>query len=282
MPLTVVHVTDTHLYADVARVNDGLVPARTCETVLAAAASECPSPDAVLLTGDFTNDDSEASYALARRLVRSAFPSSRVFYVPGNHEDVDLLHRVFSPDFQGPSASGLDVVPLGAGWRLALLSTFAGPGCVHGEVSDAAVAQLDAALAAAEAAGENVLLALHHPPLPPAGDLPPWAGHCLRRPEALVGLLARHTSCTVAVHGHLHADVCLAVGHASVYCTPSTCTQTVVQSDTWTIDTQALPGYRVLLLGEGGSHETHVCRVVLLGEDAGGAGGRMMQAGGSV
>ena len=82
--LTVVHVTDLHLYADEARVNDGLVPAASCFAVLAAASAAVPSPDAVLLTGDFTNDDSEASYHLVKRLVRAAWPEpTRVFFVPG-------------------------------------------------------------------------------------------------------------------------------------------------------------------------------------------------------
>ena len=82
--LTVVHVTDNHLYADAARVNDGLVPAATCEAILRAAAADVPAPDAVVLTGDFTNDDSEASYEHMRRLVRAAWPApTRVLFVPG-------------------------------------------------------------------------------------------------------------------------------------------------------------------------------------------------------
>ena len=82
--LTVVHVTDLHLYADEARVNDGLVPAQSCAAVLASAAAAAPAPDAVLLTGDFTNDDTEASYHLVKRLVRAAWPHpTRVFFVPG-------------------------------------------------------------------------------------------------------------------------------------------------------------------------------------------------------
>ena len=84
MPLTLVHITDNHLYADPSRENDGLVPAATLEAVLRAAAAEVPAPDAVVLTGDFTNDDTVASYELARRLVRAAWPAPvPVFFVPG-------------------------------------------------------------------------------------------------------------------------------------------------------------------------------------------------------
>lgn len=264
-PLTVVHVTDNHLYADAERVNDGLVPAETCRAVLAAAAAAAPSADALVLTGDFTNDDSEASYTLMKALVRGAFPQTPVFFVPGNHEELVRLERVFVPEFVGPAASSRLVdVPLageGSRWRLLLLNTFLGGGAVHGGVDASTAAALEEALASADARGEFVLLALHHPPVPPAGELPPWSGNCLREPEALLRSLQAHPCCRVGLHGHLHADTCTRLGHASVYCTPSTCTQTVVQSDSWQIDVDAKPGFRLVTLHEDGSHETAVHRV---------------------
>lgn len=262
--LTVLHITDNHLYADAAHENDGLLPAATCAEVLRAAAAELPAPDAVLLTGDFTNDDSEASYRLMRRLVRAAFPEpTPVLFVPGNHEDLAALQRVFAPDFCGPSADQpVAQAALGPGWRALLLSTFAGPGCVHGALSPAALAALQAGLAAAAAAGESVLLALHHPPLPPAGQAPPWAGNCLREPEGLLELLQAHGCARVALYGHLHADTSAVLGAAChAYCTPSTCTQTRLQSPGWERDEAALPGYRVVRLLPDGSHETRVVRV---------------------
>ena len=103
--LTVVHVTDLHLYADEARVNDGLVPAASCAAVLAAAAAASPTPDAVVLTGDFTNDDTEASYRLVKRLVRAAWPEpTRVFFVPGCAAVVATPPRHCSPRADTPPA----------------------------------------------------------------------------------------------------------------------------------------------------------------------------------
>ena len=43
-----------------------------------------PRPDVVVLTGDFTNDDTAESYLLLRRLIRSAFPEpTPIMFVPG-------------------------------------------------------------------------------------------------------------------------------------------------------------------------------------------------------
>ena len=261
--LTVVQVTGFHLSADDARVNAGLLPAARGAAVLAAASAAAPAPDAVVLTGDFTNDDSEASYVAAKRLVRAAWPApTRVLFVPGNHEDVAALERVFCPEFTGPAGDcTLASAPLGPGWRAVLLSTFLGAGAVAGGVAAPTYAALEAAFAAAAAAGEHVLLALHHPPLPPAGEVPPWAGNCLREPAPLLAALAAHACVRVALHGHLHADVAMRVGHADVYCTPSTCTQTLVASPTWQKDTAAQPGFRLLRLLPDGGHATEVRRV---------------------
>ena len=96
-----------------------------------------------------------------------------------------------------------------------------------------------------------------------AGDAPPWAGHCLRDAGPLLALLEAHASARVVVHGHLHADVHKRAGHADVYCTPSTCHQTVVASPTWEVDTASASGYRVLRLRADGTHDTAACRVQL-------------------
>lgn len=175
-----------------------------------------------------------------------------------------LLERVFCPDFAGPALSApFASARLGPGWRVALLSTFIGGGAVAGALSPAALAALDACLASAEAAGEAVLVALHHPPLPPAGECAPWAGNCLLQPEALLRLLAARPAARVLLYGHLHADVASRVSPAcAAYCTPSTCTQTLPASPLgWVRDTASSPGFRLLTLLPGGEHATEVRRV---------------------
>jgi Icc protein len=83
MALTVLHVTDVHVYADLERVNDGMRPAASLVTVLDAAKAAVPTPDCLLLTGDFTNDDTEESYVNVKAIVRRAYPNTPVFFVPG-------------------------------------------------------------------------------------------------------------------------------------------------------------------------------------------------------
>jgi 3',5'-cyclic AMP phosphodiesterase CpdA len=81
----VVHVTGLRLFADPARTDArGTAPAAAAAAVLRAAAAERPAPAAVILTGDLAADRSAEAYALAKRLVRDAFPApTKVLFMPG-------------------------------------------------------------------------------------------------------------------------------------------------------------------------------------------------------
>ena len=181
-----------------------------------------------------------------------------------NHEDLARLESAFTPDFSGPTRPEcrLTTTRVSPSWHLALLNTFHVGGAIHGGLDEATLHQLAAFLDDSAVAQANVILALHHPPVEPAGKLPPWGNNCLvDGADKLVALLEARPQCKVAVHGHLHADVVKHVGQCTIYCTPSTCTQTVVQSDTWQKDTASLPGFRVLRLHADGSVDTALHRV---------------------
>jgi hypothetical protein len=83
----VVHLTGLRLYADEARKDArGVSPAANVAKVLAAAAAAVtkPPPAAIIITGDVAADRSAAAYALAKRLVRDAFPKTTVLFMPGH------------------------------------------------------------------------------------------------------------------------------------------------------------------------------------------------------
>lgn len=267
-PVRVVHITDTHLFADAGASKRGLVHAASAAAVLADACGCWPRPDAVLLTGDFTQDESFASYALLARLVRAAWPPEEeeggnvpVFFLPGNHDVPSRLAASFRDSFSPPWAgvAGGDapcdrvlIAPLSPAWDLLLLSTHLPPAgdddrC-DGGLGAEELAGLAKALAASAASGRRVLLAMHHPPLEPHGPaVAPWGGSCLRAEgapgaggcaAAVAALLAGPTAPAVVVHGHLHAELTTVISPAAggggggcvVYCTPSTCGQTRLRS----------------------------------------------------
>jgi hypothetical protein len=133
----VVHLTGLRLFADEARTDArGVAPAAAVAAVLRAAAASVvrPPPAAIVITGDVAADGSAAAYALAQRLVRAAFPTTPVLFLPGcvngnaaascapRHsaadsaraprrrarrpgDDAAEMARTLRPDFIGPAAN---------------------------------------------------------------------------------------------------------------------------------------------------------------------------------
>jgi 3',5'-cyclic-AMP phosphodiesterase len=83
-------ITDCHLLASADHYYQQVQPARHLAAIVAQLRTE--QPDAVLLTGDVTQDHSAASYQLLARLLSALH--CPVFCLPGNHDDVNALQRL--------------------------------------------------------------------------------------------------------------------------------------------------------------------------------------------
>lgn len=104
-------ITDCHLLADADAIYQGIKPYRHLQALLAGL-----MPYPLILTGDLTQDHSEASYRLLAELLKD-WPAP-VFYLPGNHDDPALMANVFS---SAPFHNATEIWC--AGWQLLLLST---------------------------------------------------------------------------------------------------------------------------------------------------------------
>lgn len=109
-------ITDCHLVAEADGYYQGIQPFRHLQRLLASL-----KPHPLILTGDLTQDHSEASYQLLADLLHD-WPAP-VFYVPGNHDDPALMAKVFHADARhaGPFNNAKEIWC--AGWQLLLLST---------------------------------------------------------------------------------------------------------------------------------------------------------------
>ncbi|WP_043487756.1 phosphodiesterase [Halomonas halodenitrificans] len=240
-----VQISDCHLYADPdARGRRG-VPLRQFEAVVEAVNRECP--DLVLVTGDISNDDSAASYALAGRTLDTL--DAPWEWLPGNHDVLEPMAAV------RPLATELT---LGA-WRLLLLDTHV-PGKPHGELGDEALEALAGRLAAD--ASRPVLIAMHHPPLAVGSTWLDAIG--LRRAEAFWRTLAPYSRARAILCGHIHQAFvgrqALEEGEVRVYGCPSTVDPFLPGSEDFAVDPVARPGYRVVDL-DGDALTTRVERV---------------------
>jgi 3',5'-cyclic AMP phosphodiesterase CpdA len=207
-------------------------------------------PDAVLVSGDLTDNAGDAAYERVRELLAPL--EAPVFVLPGNHDDREGVRRHFDVPGAGgtPVQYAVDLGPL----RLVVIDTTR-PGEDYGELDAPRLEWLDAELASAP--DQITLIAMHHPPLSTAS--PAWdkVGLLPADRRALGEVVQRHPQVRRIVAGHMHRTIAAGLGGAAVLAAPSTFVQARVNFGTDTIGFVVGPsGYAVhaLLDGELASH----------------------------
>ena len=153
--------------------------------------------DAVLSTGDLTNDGDGPVYARFARTVSAL--RAPLFVLTGNHDDREIMRATFADlPAEGPLCYIVDRFAV----RLVALDTLV-EGEPHGELGPDQLAWLDARLA--EAPDRPTLVALHHPPFRTG------IGHLdrsmLRDALDLALVIGRHRQVERVACGHVHRPI---------------------------------------------------------------------------
>ncbi len=187
------------------------------ERALRAVMNVRPDVDAVLITGDVTDNGRPDEYAeLATMLRRMPKP---VFVIPGNHDRREnmIAHLPGTRSSDGFVQYAIDEFPV----RFVMLDTVA-PGYGHGELCEARLAWLDRTLAAAP--DKPTIVGMHHPPFVCG------IGHMdqinLRQSREFAAIIARHPQVLRIICGHHHRPVVTHVAHAICSICPSVAHQT--------------------------------------------------------
>ncbi len=215
------------------------------DAVLAQVQQDGIRPDLVLATGDLAQDCSEEAYQLfAQKLAVFGCPS---LWLSGNHDCATVLARIAG------EASGRKQLILG-GWQFILLNSSV-PRQVHGELTDAELAFLEAQLAAHPEL--PTLVALHHHPVDVGSQ---WLDRIgLKNRDAFWQVIDRHPQVKVVLWGHIHQELDRTRGGVRLLASPSTCVQFTVGSDEFAVEALP-PGYRWLELSASGDYQTGVGR----------------------
>lgn len=228
--MRLIQITDTHLHADPeARSRVGM-PLRQLHAVVAHARRQ--RPDALLVTGDVSEDMTPASY----RHAVDAFDTLGCpwSWIPGNHD---------RPEAMVEQREFLDEVELGS-WRLVGLDSRV-DGHPHGALGQAQLQALAERLVGDE---RPTLLAVHHPPVAIGSAWMDAIG--LEDREALWQTLAPHTQVRAILCGHIHQAFShrhdRAQGEVSVHGCPATTDQFLAGSTHFALDEASRPGYRVI------------------------------------
>jgi Icc protein len=216
-----VQISDCHLPANPATPYRGLNADEGLTALVAAATAW--RPDAVLLTGDLSEDASPESY----RRLSSALDQIKgpVFALPGNHDETLQMARFFAAGpYQGPS------VQTAGAWNLALLNSSV-PGRIDGCISEDDLEALDAMLDTER----PTLLALHHQPVPVQA---PWIDrYMLEDPGALLQWVAAKANVKAVTWGHVHQVFETQLGAVRFVSAPSSAANSQPKSQRFTLDT---------------------------------------------
>lgn len=247
--IRLLQITDTHLFST----EEGcLLSVNTLDSLRAVVRDikqRDTAFDAILATGDISQDHSAKSYCRFEQEI--AILEKPCLWLPGNHD--------FKPNMRSvlPSAQ-IDPQPhslIGEHWQVILLDSQVS-GVPHGRLSSEQLALLDKKLAAYPE--RHTLVLLHHHPVPVGSA---WLDqHTLYEAELFWHVVGRHDNVRAALCGHVHQHFDEIHHGVRVMATPSTCVQFKPDSQDFALDAVS-PGWRTLELFEDGSLSTEVHRL---------------------
>jgi Icc protein len=217
----------------------------TFRAVITHAMSDSKPPDAIIATGDLVQDETRAGYERFRGALENY--ELPVYCIPGNHDSPETMTEVLvDPPFQVGGS-----VRLGD-WLIILLDSF-NSGDDGGRLSIPELTRLRETLAANKSS--HTLICIHHHPVPMGSR---WLdGVALRNSDAFFDIVEQFPQIQGMLWGHVHQASDRQRKGVRLMSTPSTCSQFLANSDTFTLDTR-LPGYRWLELRSNGTIDTKV------------------------
>lgn len=247
--IKLIQITDTHLFEPA---DGSLLSVKTLDSfnaVVSAIIDQGSCFDAILSTGDISQDHTAGSY---QRFVSGIAPLKKsCYWLPGNHDFKPSMTSVL-PSQQIEQVSH---VLLGEHWQMVLLDSQV-VGVPHGRLSDQQLQLLDEKLA--QYPQRHTLVLLHHHPILVGSR---WLDqHTLKDAEYFWQLVEKHSNVKAVLCGHVHQDMNVLHQGVRVMATPSTCVQFKPNSDDFALDTLS-PGWRELALFADGSLTTEVKRL---------------------
>lgn len=251
--IRIIHLSDPHLFAQRDQRLLNVDTFASLQGIVDHIRRTEPDIDAILATGDISQDGSAQACQAFLDSVDGLAPIVRG--LPGNHDASDVFGEVWAQAAQA-------VTDLGH-WRIVMLDSTI-PGSNAGRLAPDQLECLDAACASAD--GRHILVAVHHNPVPSGSR---WLdAMMIDNADTLFAQIRNWPAVRALVWGHIHQeyDSVLKLGDRSLrlLAAPATCVQFLPRSQAFALDSLD-PGYRRLHLHPDGTLDTDVVRVAGLG-----------------
>ncbi len=248
-PVRLLQITDMHLFAAAEQKLCGVQTADSLMRVLEHARAGAWPPDAILATGDLSQDETPEAY---RRFVDTfSALGVPVHCIAGNHDMPRRMVEMFVGSFSVTLTRWVD---LGA-WQAVMLDTSV-PDDNTGELARSELEFLETALRGNP--DRHAIVFLHHNPVAVGSA---WLDTMqLRNSQAFFDIIDRFPHVRAIVWGHVHQEYDSVRNGVRLLATPSTCFQFLPGSEKFALDTRP-PGYRSLTLHDDGRLDTAVHRL---------------------
>ncbi|WP_375751404.1 3',5'-cyclic-AMP phosphodiesterase [Vibrio sp. HN007] len=247
--IKLLQLTDTHLFST----TDGcLLSVNTLDSfhaVVQEVINQEVEYDAVLATGDISQDHTAKSYQRFEQGIASL--EKKCLWLPGNHDFKPNMSSVLPSE----QISADEHVLAGDHWQIIQLDSQV-TGVPHGRLSEQQLALLKDKLE--EYPDRYTLILLHHHPVLVGSA---WLDqHTLYDADNFWNIIVKHTNVKATLCGHVHQEFDERHFGVRVMATPSTCVQFKPDSQDFALDAKE-PGWRTLELKSDGTIETRVHRL---------------------
>ncbi len=241
-------VTDSHIFADPEGCLLGLNTRDSFEAVCERVMLEEWRPDALLTTGDLSQDASPESYQYLADYFKSM--DIPTFWIPGNHDNPETMELYLTNN----KVLSAKQVLIGH-WQIILLDSSV-KNKVHGYLEEEQLEFLERCLN--RYPEKHAMISLHHQPIKIGSK---WLDQIdLHNAEEFQKVVSQYTQVKGVLWGHVHQDFYRTINGVPWIASPSSCVQFTPNTEDFSAGTEA-PGYRYLNLYSDGRIESVVHRI---------------------
>ena len=249
MSTKIIQITDLHLNKSKEMLSNGINTLDSANMVIQRIMSNEKDMDCLILSGDLSNDHSIESYNHLVDIIKDF--EQPIYLMSGNHDSPSILKtltndkNIFFKSFDCFDS-----------WGVFMFNTKK-ENSPNGLLNIEELRHFDEILK--NKLYQNIIIFLHHH-LVPIGSTS-MDSMIIENAELLTERIKKYNKIKAVSWGHIHNEFYLNMGSAKLFSTPSTCYQAKEKSENFIIDTNALPGYRKIILNKDGSFDTEVIRI---------------------
>lgn len=246
--ISVLQLTDSHLFADENGTLLGVRTASSFKAVLSSILNQKIHYDFVIMSGDISQDYSLASYQRFAHM--TSVLNAPIFFVPGNHDDGPLMYRSFA-DFGVHTERTL----VCGDWMFVFLNSEV-YGVPHGWIEREELVYLQHQIEAYP--NKHTVVVVHHLPMLVNSR---WLDtQTMHNQDDFNSFVSRFPNIRLVLCGHVHQEIDVMQGPIRYIASPSTSIQFEPFSHDFALDSKG-PGWRYLELSSTGQIATQVYRL---------------------